>query len=198
MGSRSSWAHARSLRSRPPLRSRGPSGGRSRYRPVPAAALGASEPAPMDRYVVKRPAGEAGDGGGKRPRAEEPVPGQPRWREIRAEGLSCDYRLLFGKAEADEIFRQLEEEVEYFEGEGPRRSRFAAPRRMSLPRAGPGGVRWPGQSGGGRRALCRRLVLAVWAWGAENEGGLTGRVGSSLCQLFHPRFKRRSGVILAG
>ncbi|NWU20914.1 ALKB2 demethylase, partial [Dyaphorophyia castanea] len=33
----------------------------------------------------------------------------------RAEGLSCDYRILFGKAEADEIFQELEKEVEYFE-----------------------------------------------------------------------------------
>ncbi|XP_051489844.1 DNA oxidative demethylase ALKBH2 [Apus apus] len=72
---------------------------------------------PMDRFVVKRPARGAGGGGEKRPRAAEPAPGQPPWREIRAEGLCCDYRLLFGKAEADEIFQQLEEEVKYFEGE---------------------------------------------------------------------------------
>ncbi|XP_040463906.1 DNA oxidative demethylase ALKBH2 isoform X4 [Falco naumanni] len=71
----------------------------------------------MDRYVVKRPPGEVGDGGGKRPRAERPAAGQPPWQEIRAEGLSCDYRLLFGKAEADVLFQQLEEEVEYFQGE---------------------------------------------------------------------------------
>ncbi|XP_064322070.1 DNA oxidative demethylase ALKBH2 isoform X2 [Phalacrocorax carbo] len=70
----------------------------------------------MDRYVVKRPLGEAGGGGPKRLRADEAAPGQPPWQEIRAEGLSCDYRLLFGKAEADEIFQRLEEEVEYFEG----------------------------------------------------------------------------------
>ncbi|XP_030357154.1 DNA oxidative demethylase ALKBH2 isoform X2 [Strigops habroptila] len=70
----------------------------------------------MDRFVVKRPPEEPGDNG-KRPRPEEPAPRQPRWQEIRAEGLSCDYRLLFGKAEADEILRQLEEQVEYFEGE---------------------------------------------------------------------------------
>ncbi|NXI34829.1 ALKB2 demethylase, partial [Galbula dea] len=72
----------------------------------------------MDKYVVKRPRGEGGGPGGrKRPRGEEPLPGQPLWQEIRAEGLCCDYRLLFGRAEADEIFRQLEEEVEYFQGE---------------------------------------------------------------------------------
>ncbi|NWS39606.1 ALKB2 demethylase, partial [Probosciger aterrimus] len=70
----------------------------------------------MDRFVVKRPPEEAGSSR-KRPRPEEPPPGQPRWQEIRAEGLRCDYRLLFGKAEADEILQQLEEQVEYFEGE---------------------------------------------------------------------------------
>ncbi|NXG55181.1 ALKB2 demethylase, partial [Hemiprocne comata] len=71
----------------------------------------------MDRYVAKRPAGVAGGGREKRPRPAEPASGQPHWQEIRAEGLCCDYRLLFGKAEADEIFQQLEEKVEYFEGE---------------------------------------------------------------------------------
>ncbi|XP_053136062.1 DNA oxidative demethylase ALKBH2 [Hemicordylus capensis] len=39
------------------------------------------------------------------------------WKQIRAEGLSCDYTVLFGKAEADDFFQQLEKEVEYFEGE---------------------------------------------------------------------------------
>ncbi|NXU53663.1 ALKB2 demethylase, partial [Turnix velox] len=71
----------------------------------------------MDRFVVKRPPSEAGGGGGKRPRLGEPSPDRPSCREIRAEGLSCDYRILFSKAEADEIFQRLEEEVEYFEGE---------------------------------------------------------------------------------
>lgn len=71
----------------------------------------------MDGFVVKLPRGQAeGGGGGKRPRLEEPGPGPPPPREIRAEGLNCDYRILFGKAEADEIFQQLEKEVEYFEG----------------------------------------------------------------------------------
>ncbi|KAM6111982.1 LOW QUALITY PROTEIN: DNA oxidative demethylase ALKBH2 [Pterocles gutturalis] len=68
----------------------------------------------MDR-CVKRPPGEAGGGGGKRPRPEEPPSGSPR-QEIRAEGLSCDYRLLFVRAELTSL-QQLEEEVEYFEGE---------------------------------------------------------------------------------
>uniref|UniRef100_A0AC11AWA3 AlkB homolog 2, alpha-ketoglutarate dependent dioxygenase n=1 Tax=Ovis aries TaxID=9940 RepID=A0AC11AWA3_SHEEP len=38
------------------------------------------------------------------------------WRRIQAEGLDCDYTVLFGKAEADEIFQELEKEVEYFTG----------------------------------------------------------------------------------
>uniref|UniRef100_A0A8C5J0I6 AlkB homolog 2, alpha-ketoglutarate dependent dioxygenase n=1 Tax=Junco hyemalis TaxID=40217 RepID=A0A8C5J0I6_JUNHY len=73
----------------------------------------------MDAFVVKLPRGPAGDdggSGGKRPRLEKPGPERPPPREIRAEGLSCDYRILFGKAEADEIFQELEKEVEYFEG----------------------------------------------------------------------------------
>lgn len=73
----------------------------------------------MDAFVVKLPRGQAGDGGsagGKRPRLEGPGPERPPPREIRAEGLSCDYRILFSKAEADEIFQELEKEVEYFEG----------------------------------------------------------------------------------
>lgn len=45
-----------------------------------------------------------------------PLPGMP-WKKIRAEGLICDYTTLYGRAQADEIFQQLEKEVEYFEGE---------------------------------------------------------------------------------
>ncbi|XP_014730338.1 PREDICTED: DNA oxidative demethylase ALKBH2 [Sturnus vulgaris] len=69
----------------------------------------------MDAFVVKLPRGKAGDGEGKRPRLEEHGPERPPPREIRADGLNCDYRILFGKAEADEIFQELEKEVEYFE-----------------------------------------------------------------------------------
>uniref|UniRef100_A0A8C9FIJ9 DNA oxidative demethylase ALKBH2 n=1 Tax=Pavo cristatus TaxID=9049 RepID=A0A8C9FIJ9_PAVCR len=74
----------------------------------------------MDRFVIKRSAEEPGDDS-KRPRLEEaaasglPHPSQPS-QEIRAQGLSLEYRLLFGRAEADAIFQQLEKEVEYFEG----------------------------------------------------------------------------------
>ncbi|XP_061116635.1 DNA oxidative demethylase ALKBH2 [Conger conger] len=39
------------------------------------------------------------------------------WQKIEAEGLDCDYAQLFGKDEADRLFKQLEEEVEYFTDE---------------------------------------------------------------------------------
>ncbi|XP_063050146.1 DNA oxidative demethylase ALKBH2-like [Engraulis encrasicolus] len=42
-----------------------------------------------------------------------PIP----WRKIEAEGLDCDYGLLFKKAKATELFHKLEREVEYFTGE---------------------------------------------------------------------------------
>lgn len=93
----------------------------------------------MDRFLVKSaPRGLLGKrqpaqtGGGpaalgdgeessrKRPRRETPENGVdlagPSWQRIRAEGLDCDYTVLFGKAEADEIFQELEKEVEYFTG----------------------------------------------------------------------------------
>lgn len=41
-----------------------------------------------------------------------PVP----WQKIEAEGLDCDYALLFSKEEADHLFKQLEEEVVYSTG----------------------------------------------------------------------------------
>lgn len=67
------------------------------------------------------PAGQRGEESSrKRPRAETlPNAGplaSPTWRHIRAEGLSCDYTVLFGKAEADKIFQELEQGVEYFTG----------------------------------------------------------------------------------
>lgn len=56
----------------------------------------------------------------KRPRrdtADRAICGAgPRWQHIRAEGLDCDYTVLFGRAEADEIFQELEKEIEYFTG----------------------------------------------------------------------------------
>lgn len=72
----------------------------------------------MDRFLVKP---DQDDLRGER---EEPAPpggasgGQPslNWRHLRGQGLDCDYTVLFGKAEADEIFRELEQQVEYFTG----------------------------------------------------------------------------------
>ncbi|XP_040898661.1 DNA oxidative demethylase ALKBH2 isoform X2 [Toxotes jaculatrix] len=43
----------------------------------------------------------------------DPIP----WQKIEAEGLDCDYALLFSKVEADQLFKQLEEEVVYSTGE---------------------------------------------------------------------------------
>ncbi|XP_038619035.1 DNA oxidative demethylase ALKBH2 [Tachyglossus aculeatus] len=40
-----------------------------------------------------------------------------RWQHIKAEGLDCDYTVLFGRAEADRLFQELEREVEYFTGD---------------------------------------------------------------------------------
>ncbi|KAM9810944.1 DNA oxidative demethylase ALKBH2 [Neosynchiropus ocellatus] len=42
-----------------------------------------------------------------------PIP----WQKIEAEGLDCDYALLFSKEEADQLFTKLEEEVVYATGE---------------------------------------------------------------------------------
>ena len=44
-----------------------------------------------------------------------PVP----WQKIEAEGLDCDYALLFSKKEADCLFKLLEEEVVYATGTSP-------------------------------------------------------------------------------
>lgn len=44
-----------------------------------------------------------------------PVP----WQKIEAEGLDCDYALLFSKKEADHLFNHLEEEVMYSTGTSP-------------------------------------------------------------------------------
>lgn len=38
------------------------------------------------------------------------------WQKIEAEGLDCDYALLFPKEEADCLYTQLEEEVVYLTG----------------------------------------------------------------------------------
>nr|XP_023689152.1 DNA oxidative demethylase ALKBH2 [Paramormyrops kingsleyae]XP_023689153.1 DNA oxidative demethylase ALKBH2 [Paramormyrops kingsleyae]XP_023689154.1 DNA oxidative demethylase ALKBH2 [Paramormyrops kingsleyae] len=45
-----------------------------------------------------------------------PIP----WQKIEAEELDCDYALLFSKQQADELFKRLEKEVEYFTEEETR------------------------------------------------------------------------------
>ncbi|OWK15051.1 ALKBH2 [Cervus elaphus hippelaphus] len=91
----------------------------------------------MDRFLVKGavgglkrrmeqeqtgggPAGLAEEEGNSKEKHRRAAPGNGvdlaglSWRHIRAEGLDCDYTVLFGKAEADQIFQELEKEVEYF------------------------------------------------------------------------------------
>lgn len=93
----------------------------------------------MDRFLVKGavgglkrrmeqeqtgggPAGLAEEEGNSKKKPRRAAPGNGvdlaglSWQHIRAEGLDCDYIVLFGKAEADEIFQELEKEVEYFTG----------------------------------------------------------------------------------
>ncbi|XP_021019208.1 DNA oxidative demethylase ALKBH2 [Mus caroli] len=72
----------------------------------------------MDKFLV-RPDLRDIQGGGEEPAPTGGASGDlqsPGWRHLRAEGLSCDYTVLFRKAEADKIFRELEQEVEYFTG----------------------------------------------------------------------------------
>ncbi|XP_069788805.1 DNA oxidative demethylase ALKBH2 [Narcine bancroftii] len=39
------------------------------------------------------------------------------WKQIRDEGLNCDYTKLFPKPEADDVFLELEKVLEYFSGD---------------------------------------------------------------------------------
>lgn len=87
---------------------------------LPAGPASTPEEAPGPR-ATEGEAGPARHGSlEKAERAKREAPPLPGglWKEIRAEGLSCDYTVLYGRAQADEAFRQLEKEVEYFEGEG--------------------------------------------------------------------------------
>lgn len=47
---------------------------------------------------------------------EDEFPRPIPWQKIEAQGLDCDYGLLFSRVEASRLFVQLEEEVEYFTG----------------------------------------------------------------------------------
>ncbi|XP_070619442.1 DNA oxidative demethylase ALKBH2 [Erythrolamprus reginae] len=83
---------------------------------IPAVPGPTPEKAPEEEE--EEGAGSAQRGGPREAAKQEvsPWPGGP-WKRIRAEGLSCDYTTLYGRAQADEIFQQLEKEVEYFQGE---------------------------------------------------------------------------------
>ncbi|XP_053466192.1 DNA oxidative demethylase ALKBH2 isoform X3 [Ictalurus furcatus] len=48
---------------------------------------------------------------------EDEFPHPIPWQKIEAQELDCDYGLLFSKEEANRLFMQLEEEVEYFTDE---------------------------------------------------------------------------------
>ncbi|XP_027422305.1 DNA oxidative demethylase ALKBH2 isoform X2 [Bos indicus] len=103
----------------------------------------------MDRFLVKGavgslkrrmeqeqtgggPAGLAEEEGNSKKNPRRAAPGNGvdsaglTWGRIRAEGLNCDYTILFGKAEADEIFQELEKEVEYFTGTKTARTTLAS------------------------------------------------------------------------
>ncbi|KAM6964958.1 DNA oxidative demethylase ALKBH2 [Aplochiton taeniatus] len=47
------------------------------------------------------------------PDFSQPIP----WQKIEAEGLDCDYALLFNREEADHLFTELEKEVIYHTGD---------------------------------------------------------------------------------
>ncbi|XP_072456286.1 DNA oxidative demethylase ALKBH2 isoform X1 [Notamacropus eugenii] len=94
----------------------------------------------MDRFLVKKAVrypleqaregqepghtfqGEEEERTKKKPRRETEgkdsgLVGACHWRKIQAENLDCDYTVLFGRKEADELLQTLEKEVEYFEGD---------------------------------------------------------------------------------
>ncbi|XP_032054944.1 DNA oxidative demethylase ALKBH2 [Aythya fuligula] len=65
-----------------------------------------------------------------------PVLPPPPCRQIRGQGLSCEYRLLFGPAEADGVLRRLEREVRYLPDERTKLHVFgkwhSIPRRQAV------------------------------------------------------------------
>ena len=56
---------------------------------------------------------EEAEGGADFAEFSHPVP----WHKVEAEGLDCDYALLFPEEEADHLFKKLEEEVVYLTGD---------------------------------------------------------------------------------
>lgn len=90
---------------------------RGTCKPAAGSKRGASPELKADNVAV------CAEGGHKReekqPKLEASQQEDPKgapWKQIRAEGLSCDYTILFGRSEADRIFQELEKEVEYSEG----------------------------------------------------------------------------------
>ncbi|XP_066466019.1 DNA oxidative demethylase ALKBH2 isoform X2 [Tiliqua scincoides] len=86
----------------------------------PAGQEGRASPEPKAEDTASC-AEEGSSGEEKRPRLEASHQEDlglkcAPWKQIRAEGLSCDYIILFGRSEADRIFQELEKEVEYSEG----------------------------------------------------------------------------------
>lgn len=105
------------------------------------------------------------EGDGDRDGGVVPVLPPPPCRQIRGQGLSCEYRLLFGPAEADGILRRLEQDVRYLPGESP----------GAFPE--PGGNGGGERQGGGWQLLHAgpgisgwwhpRVVAAPWRRGSE-------------------------------
>ncbi|XP_062943549.1 DNA oxidative demethylase ALKBH2 isoform X2 [Cynocephalus volans] len=151
----------------------------------------------MDRFLVKRAQegiwgkGEEQEQSGKeltllggdkesprkRPRRE--IPGNwvhsagPSWRHLRAEGLDCDYTVLFGKAEADKIFQELEKEVEYFTGIKMAVTTSGSTEMMkeSWPLGAPSPLSPlvpAGTSSSGIRILEGRTPLGGWRWSGSS------------------------------
>lgn len=102
------------------------------------------------------------EGDGDRDGGVVPVLPPPPCRQIRGQGLSCEYRLLFGPAEADGILRRLEQDVRYLPGESPgaffpERGGERQGGGWQLLHAGPGISGWWHPQGGG----------SPWERGAE-------------------------------
>lgn len=96
----------------------------------------------MDRFITKQPGSQGkrklgllqvelgadkdctstddlsgGPSASKKCRNDGAVDTKFKWKKIESYGLDCDYGQLFIKPEADDIFQQLEKEVEYLSGD---------------------------------------------------------------------------------
>ncbi|XP_060642106.2 DNA oxidative demethylase ALKBH2 [Anolis sagrei] len=68
----------------------------------------------MDKFLIKKKRNPLGLEEEEKNGVEEK---EAIWKEIRAEGLHCDYRILFSKSEADGILLELERDIEYLQGD---------------------------------------------------------------------------------